>query len=68
MQREKEYGAGGPGLIWISPQSAKMETRRGKWSDVNRERWGVMKKTNGSLLRQGYCCVEVERETGQTQQ
>ena len=26
---------------------------------------GVMKKANGSLLRQEYCCIEVARETGQ---
>ena len=51
MQREKEERAGGPGLVGMSPQSAKMETRRGRWSDVNRERWGVMKKASGSLMR-----------------
>ena len=68
VQREKEEGAEGPGLVWMSPQSAKMETRKGRWSDVNRERLGVMKKANGSLLRQKYCCVEVDRETGQTKQ
>ena len=48
----------------MSSQSAKSETRRGRWSDVNRERRGIMKKANGSLFRQEYCCVEVERETG----
>ena len=26
---------GGPGLVWMSPQSAKMETRRTRWIDVN---------------------------------
>ena len=26
---------------------------------------GIMKKANGSVLTQEYCCVEVERETGQ---
>ena len=36
MQREKK-GSGGPGLVWMSPQSAKIETRRGRWSDVNRD-------------------------------
>ena len=65
MQREKEEEEGGPGLVWMSPQSAKIEARRGSWSDVNCERRGVMKKANASLLRQGYCCIEVERETGQ---
>ena len=64
MQREKKE-AGGPGLVWISPQSANIETRRGRWSDVNRERLDIMKKANGSLLTQEYCCVEVERERGQ---
>ena len=49
-------------MVWMSPQSAKIETRRGRWSDLNRERRGVMKKANGSLLRQEYCCVDVERE------
>ena len=49
MQREKK-GAGGPGLVWMSPQSAKIETRRGRWSDVNRERRGIMKKANGVCL------------------
>ena len=68
MQREKEEGTRGPGLVWMSPQSAKMEMRRGRWSDVNRERRGVMKKANGSLLIQEYSCVEVKRETGQTRQ
>ena len=52
----------------MSPQSTKMEMRRERWSDVNRERRGVMKKANESLLRQEYCCVEVEREAGQTRQ
>ena len=28
-----------------------METRRRRWSDVNRERRGVMKQAYGSLLR-----------------
>ena len=65
MQKEKEEGAGGPRLVWMSPQSAKIETRRGRWSDVNRERRGIMKKANGSLFRQEYCCVEVKRKTGQ---
>ena len=64
MQREKK-GAGGPGLVWMSPQSAKIETRRGRWGDVNRERRGVMKKVNGILLRQEYCCVEVKKKTEQ---
>ena len=68
MQRETEKRTGGPGLVWMSPQSAKMETRRGRWSDVNREQLGVMKKANRSLMRYEYCCVEVERETGQTRQ
>ena len=67
MQREKE-GAGGPELVWMTPQSAKLETRRGIWSDVHCERQGIMKKANGNLLRQEYCCVEVKRETGQTRQ
>ena len=58
-------GAGGPGLVWMSQQSAKIETRRGRWSDVNRERRGIMKKASESLFRQEYCCVEVKRETGQ---
>ena len=52
-------------MVWMTPQSAKIEARRGRWSDVNCERQGVMKKANGSLLRQEYGCVEVERETGQ---
>ena len=60
--------SGRPVLVWMSPQSAKMETRRGRWSDVNRERRDVMKKANGSLLRNEYCCVEVKREAGQTRQ
>ena len=59
-------GRAGIDMDVTSPQSAKMETRRGRWSDVNRERQGVMKKANGSLLRQEYCCVEVKRETGET--
>ena len=42
--------SGRAGLVWMSPQS-KMETTRGRWSDVNRERRGVMKKANGSLMR-----------------
>ena len=68
MQREKEEGARGPRLVWMSLQSAKMETRRERWSDVNRERRGVMKKADGSLLRQEYCCVEMKWVTGQTRQ
>ena len=68
MHREKEEKAGGSGLVWMSPQSAKIETRRGRWSDVNRERRGVMKKANGSLVRKEYCCVEVKRETGHMRQ
>ena len=36
----------GPGLVWMSTQSAKMETMTERWSDVNRERRGVMKKAN----------------------
>ena len=59
---------GTPGLVWMSLQSTKMETRRGRWSYVNRERRGVMKKANGSLLRQEYCCVEVKREAGPTRE
>ena len=51
MQREKEKRAGEPGLVWMSPQSARMETRRGRWRNVNRESQAVMKKANGSLLR-----------------
>ena len=68
MQREKEERAGGQGFVWMSPQSAKMETRTGRWSNVNRERQGVMMKASGSLMRYEYCCVEVERETEQTRQ
>ena len=30
VQREKEERAGGPGLIWMSPQSVQIETRRGR--------------------------------------
>ena len=44
MQKEKEERAGGPGLVRMSPQSVKMETMRGRWSDINRERRDVMKK------------------------
>ena len=51
VQREQGKRVGRPVLVWMSPQSAKMETRRERWGDVNRERRGVMKKTNGSLLR-----------------
>ena len=51
MQREKEEIAGEPGLVWMSPQRAKMGTSRGRWSDVSRERRDVMKKAKfGSLL------------------
>ena len=49
MQREKKE-AEGPGLVWMSPQSAKIETRRGRWSDVNRERRGIMKKAKEVCL------------------
>ena len=66
MQREK--GAGGPGLVWMLPRNAKMEARKGRWSDINCKGWGNMKKGSGSLLRYEYCCVEVERETEQTRQ
>ena len=51
MQRENTERASGPGLVWMSLQSSKMETRRGRCSNVNREREGVMKKANGRLLR-----------------
>ena len=37
-------------MVWMSPQSAKMETRRGRWIDVNRERRGVMKKANSTVV------------------
>ena len=50
VQREKEERTGGSGLVWMSPQSAKMETR-GRWSDVNSEHQGFLKKANGGLLR-----------------
>ena len=50
MQRENEERAGRPELVWMILQSAKMEMRRGRRNDVNRESWGVMKKANGSLL------------------
>ena len=49
----------------MTPQGAKMETRRGSGSDVNRKRRGVIKKANGSLMRKEYCCIEMEMETGQ---
>ena len=32
------------------------------------KRRGVIKIANGSLMRKEYCCVEVERETGQMRQ
>ena len=52
-------------MVRMSPQSAKIETRRGKWSNVKRERRGIMKKANESLFRQEYCCVQVKREMEQ---
>ena len=56
---------GSAGMILMSPQSARMETRRGRWSDVSRVRQGVVKKANGSLFKYEHCCVEVESETEQ---
>ena len=47
----KEDRAREPGLVWMSPQIAKMEMGSGRWSTVNRERRGVMNKANGSLMR-----------------
>ena len=35
----------------VTTDSAKMETKRGRWRDVNRERRVVMKKASGSLMR-----------------
>ena len=36
--------------ITTDSQSAKMNARRRRWSDVNRERRGAMKKASGNLL------------------
>ena len=54
MQRDIEERAEGPGLVWMTSQSAMIETRRIIWSDVQPERRGVMKKANGSLMRLEY--------------
>ena len=67
----EKKGAGGPGLVWMSPQSAKIETRRGRWSDVNRERRGIIKKANGTYdgtqsiiqmnIHQFFCVIDLKR-------
>ena len=51
VQREKDERAVETELVWMSPQSAKIETWRGSGSDSNRECRSVMKKANESLLR-----------------
>ena len=58
----REKGARGPGLVWMSPPSAKIETRRGRRIDVNRKRWGIRKKVNGSLLRSLERREQMEKE------
>ena len=65
VQRESVERAGESGFLWMSPQSAKMVARKGRWSDGSRERRGIMKMGGGSFFRCEYCCLEVERETGQ---